>query len=84
MDASLGCSLPATLAFESPSINELAEYLAKEVLKWESAATAALLLQQEVDERTQALSEIEQLPEDEVEASIAEKLSKLESLLKNN
>jgi len=35
-------------------------------------------------ERSQAVSNIEQLSEDEVEASIAERLAKLESLMKAN
>ena len=80
LQTSLGASLPATLAFESPTIKDLAEYLGKEVLRWEQVIDDTLV----EDERIVAVSKIEQLSEDEVEASIAERLAKLESLMKAN
>ncbi|MBV8886874.1 MAG: SDR family NAD(P)-dependent oxidoreductase, partial [Chroococcidiopsidaceae cyanobacterium CP_BM_RX_35] len=81
LEGSLGSKLPATLVFESPNIKELAEYLGREVMGWSPVNDA--LLQGE-DERTVAVSKIEQLSEDEVEASIADRLAKLESLMKEN
>ena len=82
LEASLGSTLPATLAFESPTIKDMAEYLGREVLGWKPVTDNALLLSE--DERSQAVSNIEQISEDEVEASIAERLAKLESLMKAN
>jgi acyl transferase domain-containing protein/acyl carrier protein len=81
LENDFGTSLPATLAFESPTINELAEYLGREVLGWNSPVSEDVELHQGEDEQTVALSQIEQLSEDELEASIAERLAKLESLV---
>ena len=97
LEASLGASLPATLAFESPTIKDLAEYLGKEVLNWKpviyntvsqdasslNGGNSRTGLARE-DELNVSVSKIEQLSEDEVEASIAERLAKLESLMKAN
>ncbi len=82
LEASLGATLPATLAFESPTIKDMAEYLGREVLGWKPVTDDTL--PQGESERSQAVSNIEQLSEDEVEASIAERLAKLESLMKAN
>ncbi len=82
LEASLGSGLPATLAFESPTIKDMAEYLGREVLGWKSVTDDTLPPAE--SERSQAVSNIEQLSEDEVEASIAERLAKLESLMKAN
>ncbi len=84
LEASLGATLPATLAFESPTIKDLAEYLGKEVLGWNSRVSDDAESLQREAERAVALSEIEQLSEDEVEASIAQRLAKLDSLMKAN
>lgn len=84
LDASLGCSLPATLVFETPTIQDLAEYLARNVLGWNSSATDNGKLPKGEEERAKALSEVQQLAEDEVEASIALELAELETLLKGN
>jgi malonyl CoA-acyl carrier protein transacylase len=65
--ASLETTLPATLVFDYPNLQDLTEYLGHQVFGWEVA-------------ENQAVS-TEQLPDDELEASIAEQLAKLESLL---
>ena len=84
LEVSLGVSLPVTLTFEFPTIKDLAEYLAKEVMGWELPAFDDTKLPKKEDERTEALSEVEQLSDDGVEASIAEELAKLENLVRGN
>jgi acyl carrier protein len=84
LDASLGCSLPATVVFESPTIKDLAEYIAMNVLSWNPSTTDNEKLPQGEQELSKALSEVKQLAEDEVEASIDRELAELETLLKGN
>jgi acyl carrier protein len=81
--ASLNCTLPSTLAFEFPTINDLVAYLSIEVLGWESAITETLELPI-THEQVNTLFEIEQLGEDEIEASISQRLARLESFLQEN
>ncbi|MEM8673191.1 MAG: type I polyketide synthase [Cyanobacteria bacterium P01_G01_bin.67] len=86
LEASFSSSVPTTLVFEYPTINELAVYLAREVMSWESSTAEDAPLSQKKEAQTVLLSAIEQLPEneDEVAASIAQKLAKLESLVRSN
>ncbi|MBW4479947.1 MAG: type I polyketide synthase [Tolypothrix brevis GSE-NOS-MK-07-07A] len=84
LEASLDCSLPSTLIFEFPNITKLSKYLSEEVLGWESSKTVDAKLSKREDERLEALSEIEQLAEDELEVSIAQRLAKLETLVNGN
>ena len=79
LEVSFGASLPATLVFESPNIQALAEYLGSEVLGWHS-----LIIPVIPHEDTETLSQIEELSEDEVAASIIERLAKLESLVRGH
>jgi len=81
LEATFNSSLPSTLAFEYPTIADVAEYLAKEVLKWELLSTSEVELFKREDERAVDLSKIKQIPKDEVEASIAKSLVELENLL---
>ena len=80
LEASLGYSLPATLAFDFPTIKDVAGYLAREVLGWQTQATLHTL-QNDADERAMILAGIEQLSQDEVEALVAKELAELETLL---
>jgi acyl carrier protein len=82
LEIAFNCSVPATIAFETPTIIDLAAYISKEVLQWN-------LWEHQTDEQTLSSAnhqhsttsvEIERLTEDEVQESIAEKLEKLESL----
>lgn len=84
LEADLCASLPATLAFESPTIKDLAEYLGGEVLGWRSPVAENTALLQEDGKRAITVSKIEQLSKAEVDASIAERLAKLESLMRAN
>ncbi len=79
LEVSFGASLPATLVFESPNIQALAEYLGSEVLGWQSLVIPLI-----PQEDTETLSQIEELSEDEVAASIIERLAKLESLVRGH
>nr|UUL70766.1 Beta-ketoacyl-acyl-carrier-protein synthase I [Vitiosangium cumulatum] len=72
----LGCSLHATLLFDYPTIDALTRYLGKEILGWnapdspQESGTSA-----EQEEQARRLSEIQQLSDDEVAASISEELA---------
>jgi acyl carrier protein len=77
----LGTPLAATLAIEYPTIRKLSNYLAEEVMGLESLEKSNLDLTKIEDEQANVLSEIEQLGEDDIEASIAQKLAKLETLI---
>ena len=60
------------------------EYLGREVLGWDTAAVTEAELPTGENNPAKALSEVEQLSEDEVEASIAQGLAKLEMLLRQD
>ncbi len=89
LEISFGISLPATLAFEFSTVNDLTEYLAKEVLGLElpsSDKENEKHTEHEIakTEITKTLSEIEMLTEDEIETSIIQELAELETVLKQN
>ena len=81
LENAFGYSLPATLAFESPTIQDLAEYLGKEVLGWEFISKDTVLFQGEDEE---ASSKIKCLSPEELEVSITKQLTKLENLMGEN
>jgi acyl transferase domain-containing protein/acyl carrier protein len=78
LETNLNIYLPTTLIFEFPTIKDLAEFLIKDVFKWQSLNTESIEIE---DKQDSSLLEIEQLSEDEVEASIAERLAQLEILI---
>jgi acyl transferase domain-containing protein/acyl carrier protein len=84
LEADLGSPLPATLAFDCPNIASLADYLATKVLGWKPVSQDASEFAPEKDKQSIAALEVEQLPEDVVQASIAMKLAELETLLVMN
>ncbi len=77
----LNCSLPETLAFEFPNIISLAKYIADTVLNWKLEKTDNYKLSVAEQQKANLLSEVEQLSEDDVEASIAQELLDLSVLL---
>ncbi|MEM8805131.1 MAG: type I polyketide synthase [Cyanobacteria bacterium P01_G01_bin.38] len=81
LENSFACSLPGTLVFEVPTIHDLANYLATNVLGWQAEDTAAPEEEREEENRFAAVAE---MSEAEVDASIAERLAKLESLIGGN
>ncbi|MDJ0903718.1 MAG: SDR family NAD(P)-dependent oxidoreductase, partial [Xenococcus sp. MO_188.B8] len=82
LETSLSCSLSSTLVFEFPTITKLSNYLSEEVLGWKSSKTTDAKSPHSEDKQLEALSEIETLEDDEVEVSIAQRLAKLQTLLK--
>jgi len=80
---SLGHSLLTTIAFDYPTIQTLTEYLAKDVLKWEGIPDQVDTTEQSKDTEV-VLSDIEQLSQSDVEASLTEELNKLKTLLNAN
>jgi len=81
LEASIGKSLPATLAFDYPTIKDLCEYLARVVLGWETRSTVDTQLQNDANERAMIVAGIETLSKEEVEALVAKELAELEALL---
>ncbi|GAX39732.1 short-chain dehydrogenase/reductase SDR [Tolypothrix sp. NIES-4075] len=84
LEASFGVSLPVTLTFEFPTIKDVAGYLAKKVMGWELPAASDTELPKGEDEQALALSQVEEISDDGIEASIAEELAKLENLVRGN
>jgi acyl transferase domain-containing protein/acyl carrier protein len=76
LEISLGVSLPPTLAFEAPTINDLAAYFAQEVFHWNSSS-------EEIEDDSPELvkTDVSKLSETEVETSLEEELAELENLL---
>lgn len=74
LEKSFNASLPATLAFEASTIEDLAVYLSREVLNWTES------------EKAQAPVSTPEEPvwEADVEASLSERLEKLESLIRSH
>lgn len=79
LEADLGCSLPGTLAFEAPTIHDLSHYLAYQVLGWTAEDAEEAPSSEETS--TADLEAVAQLSEEEVEASIADRLARLENLI---
>jgi hypothetical protein len=78
----LGLSLLPTLAFDHPNIHSLADFLLRE-LGWETGEIQAQPLRA-MHQAAAASSQIAQLPEDEIEASIADRLERLEALVRKD
>jgi acyl carrier protein len=71
----LGRALPTTLAFEYPTIADLTEYLARDVLSlYSSTSGGPEALESKSDTETALLAELEGLTEAEIEASLLEEL----------
>jgi hypothetical protein len=77
----LALSLLSTLAFDHPNIQNLTDFLLRE-LGWETEEIHTQPLR--VMDQAAASSKIPQLREDEIEASIANRLERLEALVRKN
>lgn len=84
LELSLGAALPPTLIFEFPTIKDIAEYIAQEVLGWKSTPMNNGGHPKPLNEQTTNRIEAQKLSENEVEALIAGELSELETLLTKN
>lgn len=80
LEVDIGHALPGTLVFEAPTIQDLGCYLAQQVLAWtdESPEETKPISKEET---ATALETVAQLSEEEVEASISDRLSRLENLI---
>jgi polyketide synthase 12/myxalamid-type polyketide synthase MxaB len=74
----VGQDLPATLLFNYPTIDELAGYLVKEVLKVEDKKESPQ--EETVQETDTVLEEVEDLSDEDVEALLNEKLSAFDDI----
>jgi NAD(P)-dependent dehydrogenase (short-subunit alcohol dehydrogenase family)/acyl carrier protein len=83
LEVDFDTTLSTTLAFDFPTIKHLADYLVGEVLRWELGETNNTDLTKAEDEPNEVLRGLEQLVEDKIEASITQKLAKLETLLRS-
>jgi acyl transferase domain-containing protein/acyl carrier protein len=81
LDKSLGTTLPSTITFECPTIADLVKYLSREVFDWQSSTVSEVITSPNAQERAARVEIIQQLSEAALEASIAEELAGLESLL---
>lgn len=73
LESSLGCAIPAILAFEHPTVSALTNHLAQILLSWKEPSIA-----QEIApaiDLTDPLTKIQQLSDDEVERLLSEKIS---------
>jgi acyl transferase domain-containing protein/acyl carrier protein/phospholipid N-methyltransferase len=83
LQSGLGCSLPATLAFKYSTVEALADYLATEVFAASQPTLSGVETRPGVETRDLAsLQEIQQLSQEEIDASIAKEIEDLESLLR--
>ncbi|PSR19686.1 hypothetical protein C8255_01005 [filamentous cyanobacterium CCP3] len=80
LEVDLGCSLPGTLAFEAPTIQDLGNYLAQQVLGWAEVTDEPAAAAPEADAAAD-LATIAQLTDEELEASITDRLARLENLI---
>ncbi|NDJ18580.1 MupA/Atu3671 family FMN-dependent luciferase-like monooxygenase [Myxacorys almedinensis] len=74
LESSLGCSIPAILAFEHPTVSALTTHLAQTILGWEEL-TIAPAIAPDID-LNDPLTKIQQLSDDEVERLLSEKISR--------
>jgi acyl transferase domain-containing protein/acyl carrier protein len=80
LEADLDCSLPGTLAFEAPTIRDLSHYLAEQVLGW-TVDHAPEGIPDSEETAAEDVVAVAELSEEEVEASIADRLARLENLI---
>lgn len=78
LQASLGHPLPITLIFDYPTVEDLSEYLAREVLFLDSTTASHAEPQKDKDpQRATILARLEQLSEKEAEALLIERLKEI-------
>ncbi|KAA3617210.1 MAG: SDR family NAD(P)-dependent oxidoreductase [Calditrichaeota bacterium] len=74
IDSGVGKNLPATMVFNYPTIDALASYLLTDVLKLSDAEETPEKIDEEAVKKDEALSEIEDLSDEEAEAMLLKSL----------
>jgi len=77
LERSLGCALPATVAFDYPTIEALTEHLLRDVLSLEAPEPQAGRLQH-IDESKQLAATLADLTQDEIAALLAQELADID------
>ncbi|MEL7407817.1 MAG: SDR family NAD(P)-dependent oxidoreductase [Cyanobacteria bacterium J06558_2] len=82
LQTSLGCSVPSTIVFDYPTVGELVDYLAQEMLNIELADTSVTKSpeakeEKQAESQMQELAEAQQLSEEDLEQKIKDKLNLL-------
>ena len=77
LEIGLGKSLASTLTFEYSNIEAVADYLFKDLLSLELAPNCDSQSEQQNQEQTEMIAQIEQLSDQELEALIDEELQTL-------
>ncbi|MBW4434620.1 MAG: SDR family NAD(P)-dependent oxidoreductase [Pelatocladus maniniholoensis HA4357-MV3] len=80
----LGVFLPSTLAFEAPNIQDLSKYIIEKILKWQTTSKVGTKSQDGNQGKDQPKLEVENLSSNNIETLIAERLNRLETLLKED
>jgi hypothetical protein len=75
LGTAVGRNLPATLLFDYPSVEALAEYLCKSVLKWEELSVDAAPAPKLPSGSSDLLDEIENLDDSEIERLLRQRRS---------
>jgi hypothetical protein len=68
LQTSLGCSMPATLAFDYPSIEALADYLSKQLFADEKIAEMEAT--QDSEDLKEVWAEVDQMSDEEVKQAL--------------
>jgi NAD(P)-dependent dehydrogenase (short-subunit alcohol dehydrogenase family)/acyl carrier protein len=86
LEKAFGSSLPSTIGFEFPTILALSEYIATQVLKWDTTSSNEQIVFSPLDASESLLNswDEEALTEDEIEASLQQELLELQSLLRDD
>jgi hypothetical protein len=78
LEAGLGHALPATVAFEYPTVEALAAYLARDVLALELSETSGEASPADEAQHDEAAEELERFSEEELIALLANELEAIE------
>ncbi|MCP4347107.1 MAG: SDR family NAD(P)-dependent oxidoreductase [Desulfobacterales bacterium] len=75
LEIGMGTSFPSTTAFDYPTVKELADYIAKDILGWESFGVTGNEPEKITDKQTDVSADIEDLSEFEMAKLLAEELA---------
>ncbi|MEM9568438.1 MAG: SDR family NAD(P)-dependent oxidoreductase, partial [Cyanobacteria bacterium P01_E01_bin.34] len=81
LESDLGCFLPGTLTFETPTIDDMANYLSSHVFHWQDKEITAVEASDRSSSETELSFDISQITPEDLEDSLEQELSELEALL---